>query len=128
VTDGGVTWTYGTTEAQQVGAAIIVTNYSPGDQFGAALYTNATFYDAVLELSGATLADGGVKDAAIRIRADQPIDLSGNLTDAGQNLHTLVYRSSNQRLYYRVAGVDMWSVDASGNVRARGTITGSTTP
>jgi hypothetical protein len=40
----------------------------------------------------------------------------------------LQYRTATQRLYYVVAGVDQWSVDASGNVRARGTVTGSTTP
>ena len=38
------------------------------------------------------------------------------------------YRTATSRLYYSVAGVDMWSVDANGNVRAKGTFTGSTTP
>jgi hypothetical protein len=41
---------------------------------------------------------------------------------------TLQYRAATQRLYYSVNGVDQWSIDASGNVRARGTVTGSTTP
>lgn len=50
--------------------------------------------------------------------------ISFEATDA----HFLQYRSATQRLYYVVAGVDMWSVDATGNIRAKGTITPSTTP
>jgi hypothetical protein len=96
--------------------------------YGAFLYSNAAYYDAILEFSQATLVDGGVKDAGIRLAANMPIDFSGDGTAAGQNNHILQYRSATQRLYYTVAGVDMWSVDASGNVRARGTVTGSTTP
>ena len=38
------------------------------------------------------------------------------------------YRTATSRWYFSVGGVDQWSVDASGNVRARGTITPSTTP
>ena len=42
--------------------------------------------------------------------------------------HTIQWRTATSRWYFSVGGVDMWSVDASGNVRARGTVTGSTTP
>jgi hypothetical protein len=41
---------------------------------------------------------------------------------------TLQYRAATSRWYYSVGGVDQFSIDASGNVRARGTVTGSTTP
>lgn len=41
---------------------------------------------------------------------------------------TLQYRAATSRWYYSVGGVDQFSIDASGNVRARGTFTGSTTP
>jgi hypothetical protein len=65
---------------------------------------------------------------AVNMNAGHVIDLNG-----GPNLNSapgayLQYRSGTGRLYYVVAGVDMWSVDGSGNVRAKGTVTGSTTP
>jgi hypothetical protein len=40
----------------------------------------------------------------------------------------LQYRAATGKLYYVVGGVDKFSIDASGNVRAAGTITGSVTP
>jgi len=40
----------------------------------------------------------------------------------------LQYRAATSRLYYVVNGVDQWSADATGNIRARGTVTGNTTP
>ena len=127
VTDGTVTWQYGTTIATQISRAIGMST-AANTQLGAGIFASGTYYDAVIEMSGATLVDGGAKDAGIRLAADMPIDFSGNLSDATQNQHTLRYRSSTGRFYYTVGGVDMWSVDASGNVRARGTVTGSTTP
>jgi hypothetical protein len=55
--------------------------------------------------------------------------------DAGQTFaltsaadRTITYNSSTQRLYYTVNGTNVFSIDASGNVRAAGTVTGSTTP
>ena len=66
--------------------------------------------------------------AAVRMSAGHIIDFNGGpaLTSAPGNY--LQYRTATSRLYYVVNGVDQWSVDASGNVRARGTITPSTTP
>lgn len=58
----------------------------------------------------------------IRVGTDQRIGLDS--TDA----HYLQFRSATQRLYFVVGGVDKWSVDANGNIRAAGTLTGSTTP
>ena len=72
----------------------------------------------------------GVTDpvAAVRMSAGQIIDLNGGPALSSAPGAYLQYRTATSRLYYVVAGVDMWSVDASGNVRAKGTLTGSTTP
>lgn len=66
--------------------------------------------------------------AAVEMSAGHVIDFSGgpNVTSAPGAY--LQYRTATNRLYYVVGGVDEWSVDSSGNVRARGTVTGSTTP
>lgn len=40
----------------------------------------------------------------------------------------LKYDSASSKLFYYVAGVAKWSVDASGNMRCAGTVTGSVTP
>jgi hypothetical protein len=128
VTDGGVTWAFGTTMASQVSRAIDI-GTARAATYGAGILLSGVYYDACIEMSSATLDTAtNPNAAAIRLPANLPIDLSGDYTAAGQNQHTLVYRSATQRLYYTVAGVDMWSIDASGNVRARGTVTGSTTP
>jgi len=66
--------------------------------------------------------------AAVRMLHDQIIDFNGGAALNSTAGAYLQYRSATQRLYYVVAGVDQWSIDASGNVRARGTVTGSTTP
>ena len=78
----------------------------------------------------AALAPAGYASpiAAVRLLHDQIIDFNGGATINSVAGAYLQYRTATSRLYYVVAGVDQWSVDASGNVRARGTITGSTTP
>ena len=66
--------------------------------------------------------------AALRMLHDHIVDFNGGAaldSDAGAYLQ---YRAATSRLYYVVAGVDKFSIDASGNVRAAGTLTGSTTP
>jgi hypothetical protein len=138
VTDGTVTWTYGTTIVSQISRSLDIGCLAgqgfgtPGQaSIGAAICTsnNVAIYNACVDFSDCTLDTVTNPNAAgIRLKANMPIDFSGDTTTAGQNVHTLAYRSATQRFYYTVAGVDMWSVDASGNVRARGTLTGSTTP
>jgi hypothetical protein len=70
----------------------------------------------------------GVTDplAAIRMSAGHVVDFNGGPALNSAPGAYLQYRSG--KLYYVVAGVDKWSVDASGNIRAAGTITGSVTP
>jgi hypothetical protein len=69
------------------------------------------------DASGATLSG-----PALRVAAGQKIAL-----DAGA-VHTLTYDSGTGKLFYAVSGVNKFSIDASGNVKAAGTITASTTP
>jgi hypothetical protein len=67
--------------------------------------------------------------SAVTMSAGHIIDFNGSASlVSNPGGAYLQYRTATQRLYYVVAGVDQWSVDASGNVRARGTVTGSTTP
>ena len=66
---------------------------------------------------------------AIALQESQTIGWTGDaLATVPTHWNCLQYRAATSRLYYTVNGVDQWSVDASGNVRARGTVTGSTTP
>ncbi len=71
----------------------------------------------------------GTGAQAIALQESQTIGWTGDaLTAVPTHWNCLQYRAATSRLYYVVNGVDQWSIDASGNVRARGTVTGSTTP
>jgi hypothetical protein len=106
VIDGTVTWQCGTTRPQQI-SRLINAAAATETSYGAFLFTSAAYYDAILEFSTATLVDGGVKDAAIRLGANLPIDFTGNGTDAGQNLHTLRYISTGTpRLAYMAGATE----------------------
>jgi hypothetical protein len=68
---------------------------------------------------------------AILMPTEARIAWSPDDPDAGvvpTHFSYLQYRAATSRLYYVVNGVDKFSIDASGNVRAAGTITGSVTP
>jgi len=129
VVDGGVTWAYGATINTQISRAISIGTTGLGSSFGAAVFTPATYYDAILEFSYATLDTAtNPNAAAIRLAPNMPIDFSGGKTLATQNLHTLYFDAASSKLFYAVGGVAKWSVDASGNMRCAGTVTGSVTP
>ena len=83
-----------------------------------------------LDTRGVTAPTGSTDPvAAVTMTAGQIIDLKGSASmTSNPGGAYLQYRTATNRLYYVVGGVDMWSVDASGNVRAKGTVTGSTTP
>lgn len=99
VSDGTVTWAFSGTVAMQMAGGFLVASLASAE-FATALVATGPYYDAILELSGATLADGGVNDAAIRLAANMPIDFSGDLTAAHQNVRTLRYNSGNTALEY----------------------------
>jgi len=80
-----------------------------------------------LDTRGAVAPASGIM-AAVRMDHDQIIDFNGGPALKSEAGNYLQYRAATSRLYYVVAGVDKFSIDASGNVRAAGTLTGSTTP
>ena len=85
----------------------------------------------VIDTRGATMAPAGYTDpiAALRMQAGQIIDFNGSTTDARGNAgNYLKYDTASGKLLYYVGGVARWSVDASGNMRCAGTVTGSVTP
>jgi len=88
--------------------------------------TNTQTYQ-VLDTRGAVAPAAGIC-AAVRMDHDQIIDFNGGSGFKSAAGSYLQYRAATSRLYYVVAGVDKFSIDASGNVRAAGTLTGSTTP
>jgi hypothetical protein len=113
-----VTWAYATTLAPQISRAIGIGGRA-GDNvtWGSALMFTGACYDAILEFSGATLVDGGVADAAIRLAQEMPIDFTGNLTSAGQNRHTLRYTNAGSgfgRLSYQVSGAEQFACEDIG--------------
>ena len=78
-----------------------------------------------LDTRGAVSPDAN-PHAAVRLLHDQIIDFNGGPALNSAPGAYLQYRSG--KLYYVVAGVDKWSVDASGNMRCAGTVTPSVTP
>jgi hypothetical protein len=115
VTDGGVTWQYGTTHDMQVSRGIEFGG-GAGSSFGAGILMDGYFYDAMIDLSLGHLVDGGVKDAAIRLADGMPIDFSANGTDAGQNNRTLRWTSTGNNLIYNVNGAVAFGVHDGGLV------------
>jgi len=114
--DGTVVWLAGTTHNSQVSRAIGITA-SPGHSHGAGLLAEGTYYDAVIEMSGATYDNvTNPNTAAIRIGSDAPIDFSGSQTQAGQNNRTLKYNSTSNALEYAYHGTPRLSLNDSGSV------------
>jgi hypothetical protein len=122
VADGTCVWAYGTTQALQASRAIDVAT-APGSNasIGTALIVRALVYDAILELSKATLDTVTNPTAAgIRLAADMPIDWSGNLTAAGQNKHITTYNSTAAAWQYVANGTTLISAADSGVVTMTG--------
>jgi hypothetical protein len=88
-------------------------------EIGKAYSLAVPFYVAALHTVGATQ---GASAHAIWLGSDQHIALNNSGTI------TVRWDSSVSRIRIAATGVDIFSIDTSGNVRAAGTITGSTTP
>ena len=88
---------------------------------GGSLASTGTFTgsQAAIQTTGATIASTG---AALHIADNQRIAL-----DSGGKW-TIRYDSSTTRTKLAYNGTDIFSVDVSGNIRALGTVTASTTP
>ncbi len=100
--DNGISWKYGTTYAFSIGRGIWFDSNLGMDQFqwGTCISGDAIVQNAFLDTQRVTFASSG--GAAIRLSADQKIDFTGNLTSAGQNLHTLQYSSYDTGLAYNI--------------------------
>lgn len=83
----------------------------------------------VIDTRGA-VAPTGVTDpvAAVRMGAGHIVDFNGGVSLSSGPGNYAWYDSSVSRWKYSIGGVDKFSVDASGNARFAGTVTGSTTP
>jgi hypothetical protein len=102
VVDNGITWKYGTTYAFSIGRGIWFDSNLGANQFqwGTCISGDAIVQNAFLDTQRVTFASSG--GAAIRLSANQVIDFTGNLTAAGQNLHTLQYSSYDGGLAYNI--------------------------
>ncbi|WP_281700929.1 hypothetical protein [Acetobacter malorum] len=114
VTDGTGVWEYGEELNQSISSLVFFTG-NPGDAVDTLVGAK----------EGITLGNAGVdtslmtfqKNSAVVRGADgQPIDLSGNGTLAGANLHTLDH--DNGALRYKVGGVTKFNVTDDGIVHA----------
>lgn len=106
------------------------TSYSViGVAFSAPSSGNVTA-GGVLTFSGAVTTGDAANGNAVVRPSKHTIWMASNEDIALDTLgnHTLHYDTTNQKLYYTVSGVNVLSVDNSGNVKALGTITPSTTP
>jgi hypothetical protein len=119
VTDGGVTWAFGTTIAMQVSRGIDLSSHADA-QMGAGIFALGPFYDAPVDLSWATLT--GATAAGVRLAPNMPVDFSGGGTAITQNLRTMRYDTTATSLTYRVSGSDVLKVGDTGNMILAGSI------
>lgn len=118
-TDGTVIWTAGATVNAQVSRCIDISGV-PGFSWGSAIFTEATYYNAILDFSFATLAAyGGSLPAAIRLKANMPIDFSADGALAGQNVRTILYNSTSGDLEYQKSGSAIFSISDFGAVTSK---------
>jgi len=100
ITDGTVTWAYGTAFTNEISRAISIAAGS-NSAYGAGIMFTGKFYDACLDLSFATrdLARNP-KAVGIRLANQMQIDFSGDGTEAGQSRHQLWWDGPTQSLVY----------------------------
>jgi hypothetical protein len=93
-------------------------------------FSTNTQVRTVIDTRGAIVPTGSTDPlAAVVMSAGHIIEFNGSnslISNPGANY--LKYDTGTGKLFYVVAGVNKWSVDASGNVRAAGTVTPSVTP
>jgi hypothetical protein len=92
-------------------------------------FTTNTQIRNALDTRGAITPAGSANPvSAVTMTAGHVVDFNGPPTITAAPRNTLTFDSGSGKLFYAVAGVNKWSVDASGNIRAAGTLTGSVTP
>jgi hypothetical protein len=113
ITDGTVTWAYGTTFTNEISRAISIAAGS-NSAYGAGIMFTGKFYDACLDLSLATRDTArNPKAVGIRLANQMQIDFSGDGTDAGQSRHQLWWDGPTQALVYGT-NVPLFSIHDSG--------------
>jgi len=118
----GIWFTTGTAENYGVTGADTHSNY----QSVIAVGINTQIRN-MLDVRGAITPTGSSNPvSAVTMNAGHVIDFNGGAALDSPPGRYLQYRSG--KLYYVVGGVDRFSIDDSGNVRAAGTITGNVTP
>jgi hypothetical protein len=121
VDDGTVTWTAGPVHAGVVGTGILFAQ-SPGATYNTGIGVNATFNNAVIDLSHAVLSDAS-RGAAIRIATGMAFDFTGDGTQAGKNRHLLSYASTaGIGLNYVVNGITEFNLRDDGRARFQGAL------
>lgn len=84
--------------------------------------------NAVDTRNAVTVSGSANPVSAVCMTAGHIIDYNGPTTVAGAPRNYAWYDTASSRWKYTINGVDKFSVDASGNARFAGTVTGSTTP
>ncbi len=110
--------TYGGTDSQ-IAQAISIFSDPSKMTFKSAIRVSTGWSTAALDTSGGVQGVGAV---TIKLAAGQKIALDAAAT------RTLSYDSASGKLFFAVAGANVFSIDTSGNVKAAGTVTASTTP
>ncbi|MCP9320141.1 hypothetical protein KBX73_10225 [Acetobacter persici] len=133
VTDGTVQWAFNGRMLMQISCMVCV-SYQPDMQhpadrglpsdprtgkripvaFGTIVSSDAPVYNAGIDFS--VLKYIRPVHIVLRTQADSYLDLTGDGTSAGQNMHLLGYDSAQKALTYKVNGVPVLSVKESGAV------------
>lgn len=90
-------------------------------------FSTTTFVYSALDCRG--LSSGNANPVnAVTMQAGAVIDFNGGPALDSAPGNYFAYDSVSSRLKYYIGGVAKFSIDASGNLRCAGTVTGSTTP
>ncbi|MFT8307045.1 hypothetical protein [Acetobacter malorum] len=133
VTDGTVQWAFNGRMLMQISCMVCVSYQAdtlhspdrglPADPgtgkripvaFGTIVSSNALVYNAGIDFS--VLKYTQPAHVFLRTQADSYLDVTGDGTSAGQNMHLLGYDSTRKALTYKVNGVPVLSVKDSGAI------------
>ncbi|WP_156473962.1 hypothetical protein [Acetobacter malorum] len=115
ITDGSVVWKYLSLYNLQI-SKVFYLNGTANVHYGAALASDADFYDAALDFSKATYSGGN--PSVLRTSAGVGIDWSADGTLSGQNQHTTLYNPVTSSYEYQVNGSPVLGVNDTGMIRS----------
>lgn len=90
-------------------------------------FSTTTFVYSALDCRGLSSGNSNPVNA-VTMQAGHVIDFNGGPALDSAPGNYFAYDSGSSRLKYYIGGVAKFSIDASGNMRCAGTVTGSTTP